>query len=217
MTQLALPLAYRRAEGEADFFVSAANADAVAWLDRWPDWSQPQTLLIGPPASGKSHLARIFVDRTSATLIEDIEQAADQSALFHAWNAATPSRPLLLTSRSLPRNWVTLPDLSSRLAATPTLTIHDPDDALLAAVLVKHFADRGLRVPPEVAGFVLARIDRSFAAIAAVVASLDALALATTREITIPLAREILAQEAPAATRDDTVVTPVIDLSPSVG
>ncbi|MGI4880295.1 MAG: HdaA/DnaA family protein, partial [Janthinobacterium lividum] len=90
--------------------------------------------------------------------------------------------------------------------------IHDPDDAVLAAVLAKSFADRGLRVASDVAAFIVARIDRSFVAISEIVAVLDALALASGREITVPLAREVLEMQgdwlepAPA----------VIDLSPGL-
>ena len=192
MNQLPLPLAYRTAMGEGDFFVSAANADAVAWLDRWPDWPGPQALLIGPPGSGKSHLARIFASRSGATVVEAAEHA-DPEALFHAWNAATPTLPLLMTARTRAADWPhRLPDLASRLAATPLLTIRDPDDALLGAVLAKQFADRGLRLAPEVAAYVLTRIERSFASLAATIAALDAAALADGRGITVPLARDVL-------------------------
>ena len=112
--------------------------------------------------------------------------------MFHAWNAATDAAPVLFTARDLPRAWVTLPDLASRLAATPTLVIGPPDDDLLARLLIKQLADRGLRVAPEVAAFVIARTYRSFAAIAATAAALDAAALAAGREVTVPLAREVL-------------------------
>ena len=113
-----------------------------------------------------------------------------------AWNAATADLPLLIVARARPADWGHgLPDLASRLAATPLLTIRDPDDALLSAVLAKQFADRGLRVAPEVAAFVLARIERSFAGIAAAVATLDAAALAEGRAVTIPLARSVLAAQ----------------------
>ena len=192
MNQLALPLDYRRGEGQADFFVSTANADAVAWLDRWPAWPQPQAVLVGPAGAGKSHLARLFAARSSARVIDDADHA-DAEALFHAWNAATLAQPLLMTARQAPRLWPQrLPDLASRLAATPTLVIADPDDALLAAVLAKQFADRGLRIAPDVAYYILARIDRSFVAGGAVVAALDAAALAAGRAVTVPLARSVL-------------------------
>jgi len=186
--QLPLPLAYRAATGANDFVHAAANADAVAWLAGAP---ATRTLLVGPPASGKSHLGRLFAAQHDATLIDDVE-AVDQEVLFHAWNAATTAAPILFTARVLPRQWVTLPDLGSRLAATPTLIIGPPDDALLANLLVKHFADRGVRVAADVVAFVIARIERSFAAVAATAVALDAAALAAGREVTVPLARTVL-------------------------
>lgn len=189
MSQLALPLAYRCAAGEADFLVAPANAQAVAWLDRWPAWPMPRTLLAGPPASGRSHLARLFAARAGATLLDDADHAPPE-AVFHAWNAAAPARPLLLVAAP---GWrPPLPDLASRLAATPAVAIAPPDDALLAALLAKGFAERGLRVTPEVIDYILARAERSFAAVAATVAALDAAALAAGKGITLPLARAVL-------------------------
>ncbi|MGL4541955.1 MAG: chromosomal replication initiator DnaA, partial [Polymorphobacter sp.] len=178
MRQLPLPLAYRSADGEGDFFVSAANAAAVDWLDQWPAWPLPCALIIGPPASGKSHLARIFARRTGAEVADDAD-TAEPEALFHRWNAATPAVPLLMTATRPPRDWPRqLADLGSRLAATPQLRIAAPDDALLAALLAKQFRDLGLRVPPDVFDYVMARTERSFDGVAAVVARLDAAALA---------------------------------------
>jgi chromosomal replication initiation ATPase DnaA len=196
--QPALPLAYRPRFGLADFCISASNQAAFQWLAAPWDWPMPRTLLIGPKASGKSHLAAVFAARQPATVIEDADEMADGEPLFHAWNAATPAEPLLLTATRLPRAWShRLPDLASRLAATPLVRIDDPDDALLAAVLEKRFADRGLRVGPEVVSYLVARIERSFGAIAATVAALDRLALAERRDITVPLAREALDGQLP--------------------
>lgn len=216
MAQLPLPLAYAPAAGSADFVVAPANGDAVAWLDGTP---AARTLLVGPAASGKTHLGQVFAQRHRATLIDDADRLKDDTALFHAWNAATLAVPALFVARALPRLWVTLPDLASRLAATPTLVIGPPDDTLLAAVLAKQFADRGVRVSPDLIAYLVARIERSFAAIAATVAALDAQALATGREITVPLARAVLEGQADWITAaEDTIDTaPVIDLSLRLG
>ena len=195
MSQIALPLAYKAADGERDFFVSDANAHAVAYLDRWPDWPRPVALLVGPEGSGKSHLARIFARQTGAEVIDDLGGPGDDEALFHAWNRAG-ERPLLLVSRTPPSVWaVRLPDLKSRLAATPQVAIEAPDDALLVAVMAKQFRDRGLKVGPDVVAYVLARMERSFAKVAEVVEQLDAAALAAGRAVTVPLARAALADQ----------------------
>ena len=58
--------------------------------------------------------------------------------------------------------------------------------------MVKQFADRQLRVDPDVLTFLLARMERSFAATSRLVAALDQAALAEKRRITVPLARRVL-------------------------
>ena len=82
--------------------------------------------------------------------------------------------------------------MSSRLAALPAVEIAPPDDSLLAAVLVKQFADRQVAVAPEVIAYLAARLERSFAAAAEAARALDEAALAGARAPSIPLAREVL-------------------------
>lgn len=192
--QLPLPLRWKAAQGQKDFFVSAANADAVRYLDSWATWPLPVALLIGPPGAGKSHLAAIFSKRANARLIDDADRVWQEEELFHAWNEAVESRrPLLLTARSAPGDWnLLLPDLLSRLAATPQARIGAPDDALLAAVFTKLWRDRGVGVPPDVSRYVLTRIERSFEAVGKTVDRLDRAALARQRPLSVPLARETL-------------------------
>jgi len=76
----------------------------------------------------------------------------------------------------------------------PAVGIAPPDDALLGAVLVKHFADRQLPVAPSVIAYLVPRMERSFAMAAAFSARLDQLALAETRPIGLALARRSLAE-----------------------
>jgi chromosomal replication initiation ATPase DnaA len=59
---------------------------------------------------------------------------------------------------------------------------------------VKHFADRQLRVQPPVIAYLVRRMERSFAAAAALAARLDQLALAEGRPIGLALARRVLAE-----------------------
>lgn len=197
MSQFALPLEYRSADGEADFYISEANAAAVAMLDRWPDWPSHTLIVVGPEGSGKSHLLRLFAGRHPGAvhIFDDADAAGrDENVMFHAWNAAQANGPaLLVAARTPPGEWrVRLPDLASRLGAAGIIHIDAPDDALLAEIVAKSFRERGLRVSPIVIEYMIQRIERSFAAAASAVAAIDAAALAGQRAVTVPLVREAL-------------------------
>lgn len=196
MSQIALPLAYRSADGEADFYVSEANVEAVQWLDRWPDWPGRTLVIVGPRGAGKSHLSRIFARRfgDGVRIFDNADERRDETAIFHAWNTAqSGGAGLLLLARTPPTVWdIRLPDLRSRLLASGLVDIGPPDDALLAEVAAKRFRDRGVLVSPSVINYMVLRIERSFAAAEAAVAAVDAAAMAGQRPVTVPLVRQAL-------------------------
>jgi chromosomal replication initiation ATPase DnaA len=208
--QLPLDLAAPPAFGREDFVAGAPNRAALDWIDSWPLWPARLSILWGPPGSGKSHLAAIWGAKAGATpwqagedvhaaslrplVMDGWPQGLGEADLFHLLNLL-PERGgwLLMTAESAPARWnVALPDLRSRLLAAPAVGIGTPDDALLAAVLMKHFSDRQLRVAPGVIDYLTARIERSYAAARAVVAAIDEQALAAQRDITQALARRVL-------------------------
>lgn len=216
--QLVLDLAHRPAQGAEDFLVSPANGAAVALVDRWPDWPAPSALVIGPPQSGKSHLAQVWSLRSGAgvvaanaaseatveqlvargaLVIEDIDRGPlDERVLFHLLNAAREhTSALLITSARAAEDLdIGLPDLRSRLRALPLARIDPPDEALIGAVLVKLFADRQLAVEPPVIAHVARHAERSMATLVGLVAAIDREALASKRRVTRALAAEVMAR-----------------------
>lgn len=221
--QLAFNLPAQTAWRREDFFVSPGNALALAALDSWQGWPGGKMVLAGPAGAGKTHLAHIWTDATKARLInatalaeadipalaigpvcvEDAEAVAGDSdaeeALFHLHNLLAEGKmPLLLTAATPPRDWgLRLPDLSSRIQAAPLTRLEAPDDALLAAVLFKLFADRQISVPTNLIPYLINHMDRSFQAARDLVAALDSKALAKGRAITRQLAAEVLGQSSP--------------------
>ena len=213
--QLGLDLGQRASLGREDFLIAPHNADAVAWIDAWPEWPAAALAVYGPEGSGKTHLAMVFAARARAEFIgpssivaamrlvldgslrECVLEDADgfeDAALLHLLNALTEKGGhVLLTARTAPARWnVKLPDLKSRLRALPSVAIAAPDDESLAAILVKLFADRQLRVHQSVIEWLTARIERSFNGARKAVAALDAASLEKRREITVALARDVL-------------------------
>jgi chromosomal replication initiation ATPase DnaA len=207
-----LPLNVR--QGAADFFVSDANELAYALMQTPQTWPGNNLALIGPAGSGKTHLARVFAAQTPAMIINAKDVRADTALpsgnvvledgdalrpdgeewLFHVYNAlARAGFILLLTSRLPPARWdITLPDLVSRLSTITSATIENPDDPLLTAVLLKHFADRQLAPTPDAVAFLIKRLPRSFDAVRNTVDTLDREALAQSKPLTRPFVRTVL-------------------------
>ena len=216
--QLPLDLPRRTALGRCDFLVSDSNAMAVGWIDRWPVWPSRALVVYGAAGCGKTHLAHLWCERASAVfvtgptlsedevrrlvaegrhriVVDDADNACER-ALLHLHNSCVEAKGnVLMTACRPPASWAfILNDLGSRLRAAVAIGIGPPDDALLGAVLVKHFADRQLRVRPELVLFLVRHIERSFAAAADIVDRLDAASLREGRPLSTRLARELLAE-----------------------
>jgi DnaA regulatory inactivator Hda len=220
--QLTFDLGQRPALGREDFLVASGNEVAVAWIDRWPDWPGPVLALYGPTGSGKSHLCEVWraasgalrIDGEKLAAVEPLELLGDARAvalddiegrvqadpdsarrLLRLYNLITErGGHMLLIGREAPARWhVAVSDLRTRLSAVPAFEVAPPDDAMIEAVMAKLFADRQLRVPADVVRFFLPRMERSFAAARALVDALDQAALSGRREVTVPLARQVLA------------------------
>jgi chromosomal replication initiation ATPase DnaA len=216
--QLVLDLGHRTALGAEDFLVGGSNAAAVSLVDCWPDWPSPAALVVGPLRSGKTHLAHVWQLRSGAGIVaasdlseevvgrfetagalvvEDLDRGiACERTLFHLLNLSREHHAgLLLTSAVPPGDLaISLPDLRSRLRAAVMVEIAAPDDGLLRAVLVKHFADRQLAVDPQVISWLLVNMERTMADAARVVEAIDRLALASRRKVSRALAADALAR-----------------------
>lgn len=217
--QLTLDLPHRPALGIDDFLVSPCNETAITKIDDPEGWSSPALIIVGEEGCGKTHLTRVFQlmhdatpftpDDTSTSDVSDlpatpaflIDDAAPwignrerEETLFHLYNRCFESgERMMLTARTFPAQWpFVIADLASRLKSAAIAEIGPPDDALLMAMLAKLFADRQVRVAPGVIEYVMPRIERSFASVQAFVAAVDERALRDKRQITVPLARQVL-------------------------
>lgn len=214
--QLVLPLAPYPALGRDDFIVAPANAQAVAFLDAWPNWPVTAAAIYGPSGSGKTHLASVWQAASGARLfavadlalglppmgpliVEDIDSLpatlARDTVLFGLLEGATRDAPVLLTGRDAPGAWsCALPDLASRFSALLGLPVWAPDDRLLAALARKLLADRQLSVSDAVVERMVRSLERSPQSIREFIAKADAKALAETRPVSLGLVRELLAE-----------------------
>lgn len=208
-----------------DFVVADGNREALAWIDRWPDWPAPALSLNGPTGCGKTHLGRIWAARsgaivmtgadldgmsvgdltslaaTSPAIVIEGAERAPERGLFHLYNLVRErGGHMLLISDEPPARWsIALPDLASRLRAAPAVAVAPPDDELLGSIILKQLADRQLHAGAGVVQYLVSHMERSADAARRVVAALDGRALIERREIDRRLAMDVLADLAGAS------------------
>ena len=213
--QLTFDLPVRVSLARGDFFVSDANALAVARLDDVSGWPLGKMILVAPEGAGKTHLAHVWAEANealihspetlvqldvgevdTAVVVDGADQISDlgETQLFHLHNhLAAKSLPLLMTATDGPSRWnIGLPDLKSRMEATDTVKIGAADDALLSAMLVKLFSDRQLAVDPNLIPWLVTRMERSFSGAQTLVEALDKAALATKKRVNRGIAATVL-------------------------
>lgn len=201
---------------EIDFIEGDGNRMALAHIRSFPGWAGPLTLIEGPAKSGKSHLARIWAERTGAgfvtpeaaeelsriggtapLVIEDVERSGyGEAALFHLLNQSMrEKRPVLMTTREPVANWpFETDDLKSRARLAQRFTLALSDDIQLSQMFVKLFGDRQVSVDPKIISYLVARMERSPEEVVALADLADRLALSRGTAITRRIAAEALAE-----------------------
>ena len=211
--QLAFPFPQTDFYDASGFLRGQCNAEALAWMDQPLEWPGLRLAVAGPHGSGKTHLLQAFIQRHNGTLmpgeairhlvalphdgviaVDDADCAPDQEALLHLLNAAAERKlPLLLAATLPPSRWpVALPDLVSRLRATPSVELGQPEDSLLRALLARLLADRQLAVSEAVQDYLLARLPRTGAALREAACRLDRASLAAGSGVTRAIASQVL-------------------------
>lgn len=212
--QLSLELGHTPAQGESDFLVGEGNELAYGRIMAFPHWPDPITLLTGPAKSGKSHLARIFADRSDArfagkgdlaalatqggtapVIVEDVDRLDyDETGLFHLLNQSMrEQRPILLTAREDVANWpLATDDVRSRARRAAAYTLELTDDIQLSQMFVKLFGDRQIKVDPRIIFYLVARMERSAEEAVILADLMDRLALAKGTAITRSVAADAL-------------------------
>jgi chromosomal replication initiation ATPase DnaA len=214
--QLALAFVHVRRPRVGAFLRAPSNEDAIIWLERSSVWPHRRLAIWGEEGCGKTHLLADWAARTGArTLhgtqlpefwekpesaqgglaIDDADDVRAEATLLHLLNIAAEARlPVLLAARIPPARWrVQLPDLASRLRAITAVRIGAPDEALLRVVLTRLFLERGHRVAQSTQDWLLTHLPRSPGTLRLAADRLDYASVARPGGITLPFARQVLA------------------------
>ena len=216
--QIGLSLPVQSSEGIDEFYLSDCNKMAVNLLEDWRNWPNFKHTLSGPPASGKTHLGRIWAQQvnacytdvrslglnnidkiaTTALVIDNVSEMSTnedvEGSLFHLHNLLQERElPFLLIGTGSPQFWkISLSDLRSRIEGTRNAKIDELDDKLFPLIMAKLFADRQMYPSPDVFEYLSRRIDRSFLTINSIVTEIDRISIEEKRPITRSLVAKIL-------------------------
>ncbi len=194
ISQIALPLALADGAAPVRIVIGNANAAVIEALRDPASWPFGTAVLTGPRRSGKTLLGR-WIAEHGVEMIDGADKV-DESELFHRWNAiqqggSKAGGKLLLIADALP--WeIELPDLRSRLGGSLQLEIGDPDDAMTADLIESIAAQRGLALADGAAEYLVPRTPRSFAAVEALVATIDRISLERQAPATMSVWRAAL-------------------------
>ncbi len=209
MRQLILDI---RPDSPPDFdnFLPGPNAEALSGLREHADGLLPEPLLYvwGEAGTGKSHLlaawsARVQAVRSSPLpdppvarlAVDDVDRLGpeDQIRLFGLINAARDGAGQVLATGPLPPAQLGLrPDLATRLAQGLVFRLTPLSDADKIAALNTRAEARGMRLPDEVARYLLSHCRRDLPNLLALVDALDAHSLSRKRPASLPLLKEVL-------------------------
>ena len=196
-----------------DNFVAGGNAEALTGLAAWlaPENRDSSLLLWGEAGAGKTHLLLasealyhdastdpdlINVGETSSFhAVDNVEALSNvgQIVLFNLFNRLRSNRGRLLTSASqAPRHLALREDLRTRLGSGQIYPIRTLTDDEKKEALAAQATARGLRFPPDVLDYLLARAPRDMRSLMGLLTALDRYSLEHKRAVTLPLLREVL-------------------------
>ena len=141
--------------------------------------------------------------RMDFVCIEDIDTIIEleekrkkdiEEALFHLINHFVQrGKKALFSAKKMPHHWqLSLKDLESRMLSFNKVSIKEPDDKLILALLLKLFNDRQVKVGHEELKHIALRIDRSFSGMNEFVQLLDKKSLTLQRKINYSLINETI-------------------------
>lgn len=208
-----------------DNFVPGHNEAVLEHLKRLRA-AAPPVYLWGEPSCGKSHLLTALandVQEAGATVgwfapgerlpwtlqpdwglvvIDDAHALAEaeQAAAFGLFIEAAAQGVMLVAAGRLPP--VDLPlrdDLRTRLGWGHVFELRGLGEDESRAALRRHADQRGLLLSDEVMGYLLTRYSRDLKSLVVLLAELDTFGLATSRAVTVPMLKALLAERGVSA------------------
>ena len=215
LNQLLLDFDYNIEFNEHDYYVSKSNYFAFNLIQKWPKWEKKIINISGDSFSGKTHLAKIFQNKSKALylshndvnegavkkiklndciVIDDFEKINNENLLYSLFNLIYQDNKYLLILSNIVISEINyrLDDLNSRAKNCIFAQIENPDDDLIFAIIVKSFSDRQIKLEKKLLEFIIKRIDRSYRKIYEFIYKVDELSLKKKKPVNLTTIKEII-------------------------
>ena len=169
LNQLLLEFDHKIEFNEHDYYVSKSNFFAFNLIQNWPNWEKKILNISGDKFSGKTHLAKIFQNKSRALyltkeninedifkiiklketiIIDDFEIIENEKLLYSLFNLIYQDNKylLILSNKSINEINFKLEDLNSRAKNCIFAKIENPEDDLIFAIILKSFSDRQIKL-----------------------------------------------------------------------
>ncbi len=215
LNQLLLDFDYNIEFNEHDYYVSSSNHLAFNLIQNWPIWEKKILNISGDTFSGKTHLAKIFQEKSNALylghndineevfkkiklneciVIDDFEKIKNENLLYSVFNLIYQDNKylLILSNQAISEINYILDDLNSRAKNCIFAKIENPDDDLIFAIIVKSFSDRQIKLEKKLLEYIIKRIDRSYGKIYEFIYKVDELSLKKKKPVNLKTIKELL-------------------------
>ncbi len=215
LNQLLLDFDYNIEFNEHDYYVSSSNYLAFNLIQNWPIWERKILNISGDTFSGKTHLAKIFQEKSNALylghndineevlkkiklneciVIDDFEKIKNENLLYSVFNLIYQDNKylLILSNQAISEINYILDDLNSRAKNCIFAKIENPDDDLIFAIIVKSFSDRQIKLEKKLLEYIIKRIDRSYGKIYEFIYKVDELSLKKKKPVNLKTIKELL-------------------------
>ena len=215
LNQLLLDFDHKIEFNEHDYYVSKSNYFAFNLIHNWTKWEKKILNIYGDTFSGKTHLAKIFQNKSKALyltdndvneeifkkiklseciVIDDFEKIKNENLLYSLFNLIYQDNKylLILSNRAISEINYSLDDLNSRAKNCIFAQIENPDDDLIFAIIVKSFSDRQIKLEKKFLEYIIKRIERSYGKIYEFIYKVDELSLKKKKPVNLKTIKEIL-------------------------
>ena len=215
LNQLLLDFDHKIEFNEHDYYVSKSNYFAFNLIQNWTKWEKKILNIYGDTFSGKTHLAKIFQNKSKALyltnndvneeifkkiklseciVIDDFEKIKNENLLYSLFNLIYQDNKylLILSNRAISNIDYSLDDLNSRAKNCLFAQIENPDDDLIFAIIVKSFSDRQIKLEKKFLEYIIKRIERSYGKIYEFIYKVDELSLKKKKPVNLKTIKEIL-------------------------